>query len=181
MGGARRRGRFRLRYCAPSTSLRSPARGWKPRLRCRPPPSAFSLPRATAPPRQRRPHLRGVRAFDGLENRQRRRRPGDGLGAIPQRVEHAGGVEKRVAFSAPVADLAVDHQRLLVILDGLAQVAQGGVDDAEVAQRVAFPLSFPSSSLGTPLSAKLCFVGGEDRTCAFLMPAWGSGASKTSA
>ncbi|MCS6911580.1 MAG: hypothetical protein NZM11_13575, partial [Anaerolineales bacterium] len=47
-------------------------------------------------------------------------------------------IAERSPFAAPVADLAGDDQPLLVELNRLARLAQGGVGVAEIAERSPF-------------------------------------------
>jgi len=61
-------------------------------------------------------------------------------------------VRQGAAFPAPVADLAEDGQRLLVILDGLARVAQGMVGVAEVHQCPTFMLPVLHKTRGVELA-----------------------------
>ena len=62
--------------------------------------------------------LGGLGVFDGLANFQR------GLGTIPQGIVREGGIPQRVAFPAPVTDLASNDKILLVKLNDLEHGAK---------------------------------------------------------
>ena len=61
---------------------------------------------------------------------------------------------RAVALAAAVADLAGDGQRLLVELDGLARLAQGGVGNAQVAERGAFAAAVADLAGDRPAPAR---------------------------
>ena len=62
----------------------------------------------------------------------------DGLLALAEYVQRHALVIKRVTFAPLVADLAPNEHSLLVVLDGAARLAQGGVGVAQVGEHSAF-------------------------------------------